>query len=292
MNINTKYGVLTNCKEVTYHKNAVLATAFTHELTKLDSSVGEITLAYDFSAERRKYIPSVKFYNDGTLQSANLDKQIKVKTARGDFRCEHIAFYPCGAPRRMLHLNGRLSGYWSEQQETELAQITELDLPCGLIKTKIMTLHLYETGTVASLTLFPGMVVPVDTSLGCIKTRIGISFYPNGALQSLEPASPVEAQTPLGKIRAFDTDPIGLTGDTNSLRWDEQGKLCSCKTTDNLKITFTNGTVKTLAANLAPSMCSDEVMVKVPYTVSWNKDNVCVEGINSEEIIFNRSELI
>ena len=32
MNINTKYGVLKNCQEVTYHENGALATAFTHEL--------------------------------------------------------------------------------------------------------------------------------------------------------------------------------------------------------------------------------------------------------------------
>lgn len=291
MDIITKYGVLSNCQEVTYHKGNVLATAFTHALTKLNTSIGKIRLAHEFSSERRKYIPSVKFFKDGTLQAVNLDRRVSVKTAVGNFNCEYVTFYQSGAPRRLLHLNGKLSGYWSEQQEAELAENTVLNLPCGLITAKVMTLHLYEDGMPSSITFFPGTVVPVMTGLGCLKTRIGISFYPNGALQSLEPAAPLEIQTPLGKIRAFDTEPIGIIGDNNSLLWDENGELCSCKTTDNLTITFANGTVTTLAADLKQSMCSDEVMVKSPYTLSWDKNKIYIDGIGTKKLIYNRLDL-
>jgi len=291
MDINTKYGILANCQEVTYHENGILATAFTHNPTNLKTPVGEITLAHNFSSERRKYIPSAKFFTDGKLQAINLDKQLAVKTSIGDFLCEYISFYPCGAPHRLLHLNGKLSGYWSETQETELAQITTLNLPCGMIETKIMTLNLYDTGVVASITLFPEIAIPFKTNIGCIKTRIGISFYPNGALQSLEPAAPTEIQTPIGKVRAFDTNPIGVNGDKNSLRWDETGVICACTTTDNLNISFTDGSFKTYAAKLTMSMCSDDVMVKVPYAISWDKNIVCIEETGGQKITYKRSEL-
>lgn len=291
MNINTKYGVLEDCKEVTYHKNGTLATAFTHMPTKLKTPVGKITLAYNFSSERRKYIPSAKFFNDGTLQAINLNKQLTIKTPVGNFLCEYISFYPSGVPHRLLHLNGKLSGYWSETQETALAQTTVLNLPCGLIQTKIMTLNLYATGIISSITLFPGMVISVSTSIGYVKTRIGISFYPNGALKSLEPAAPTNVQTPIGTIRAFDTNPIGVTGDKNSLCWDENGLLCSCMTTDDLTINFADGSIKTIVARKAMSMCSDEVLVKIPYMISWNKGIFCIEGIEAEPIIYKRSEL-
>jgi len=291
MNINTKYGVLKNCQEVTYHENGALATVFTHAPTQLKTPVGKIIPAYNFSSERRKYIPSAKFFATGDLQAINLDKQMEIKTSMGNFLCEYISFYPCGSPHRLLHLNGKLSGYWSEAQETALAQISVLNLPCGLIKTKIMTLNLYDTGTLSSITLFPDTVIEVSTNMGYLKTRIGLSFYPSGALRSLEPAAPIEIETPLGKVRAFDTNPIGVTGDKNSLQWDEIGVICACKTTDNITISFADGSVKSLEAKTTLSMCSDDVMVKVPYTISWNKSMVCIEGIANNKIVYNRSEI-
>ena len=291
MNIMTKYGLLANCRETAYRKDGSLASAFAHEPSIISTSVGELSLAHEFSSPRRKYIPSAKFHPDGSLQAANLAEQTKIKTTVGEFYCEYLTFYPSGAPCRLFHLNGKLGGYWSEQQETGLAKSTEITLPCGSIKTKIMTLHFYETGEIASVTFFPGTLVSVKTSYGLLKTRIGISFYRNGILKSVEPAAPVTIKTPLGKISAFDTEPIGVTGDLNSLVWNQEGKLCSCKTTDALNINLGNGNMNTIKPILKPSMCSDDVMINVPYTVFWDNDIVCIEGIDAETITYNRQQL-
>ena len=288
MDIITQYGALNNCKEVTYHPNGLLATAFTHTFTKLNTPCGAFNLAYDFTSERRKYIPSVKFFKSGTLQAINLDQQEEIPTASGTFPCEHISFYPNGNPCRLLHLNGKLSGYWSEEQETELAKIVALNLPCGLIKSKIMTLHLYDNGSVASITLFPGAVVDVKTNIGEIKTRIGISFYQNGLLKSLEPAIPTKIQTPIGKVMSFDTEPLGLSGDNNSLQWHENGHLFSCKTTDTLDVPLMNGNVKTIAPKEILSMCGDDELVKIPYEITWDENQTIISGTSQEPIVIKR----
>ncbi len=291
MDIMTKYGLLADCQETTYHQNGSLASAFAHETSVISTSAGKLHLAHDFSSPRRKYIPSAKFDPDGLLQAANLAEQTKIETTLGDFYCEYLTFYPSGAPCRLFHLNGKLGGYWSEQQDTELAKITEITLPCGLIKAKIMTLHFYETGEIASVTFFPGTLVSVKTSHGLLKTRIGISFYQNGTLKSIEPAAPLTITTPIGSISAFDTEPIGVTGDLNSLVWDQTGKLCSCKTTDALSLKFVNGSVRKIKPSHKLSLCSDDVMVNVPYTISWNEGNVYIKNIDSECIVYDRLEL-
>ena len=291
MDITTKYGILTDCKEITYHKDGSLASAFAHKPSVISTSVGNLSLAHDFSSPRRKYIPSAKFNPDGSLLAANLAQQTKIKTTVGDFYCEYLTFYPSGTPCRLFHLNGKLGGYWSEQQETALAKITESNLPCGIIKAKIMTLHFYETGEIASVTFFSGTLLPVKTSYGLIKTRIGISFYQSGSLKSIEPAAPVRIKTPLGSISAFDTEPLGVTGDLNSLVWNQTGQLCSCKTTDALSLSFTNGNSEKINPLHKLSLCSDDTMVNIPYTISWNNDNVYIEGIDSERVVYDRMEL-
>lgn len=291
MDITTKYGVLADCREKTYHKDGSLASAFAHKPSMLNTTVGKLFLAHDFSSPRRKYIPSAKFNPDGSLQAANLAEQTKIKTTVGDFYCEYLTFYPSGTPCRLFHLNGKLGGYWSEQQETELASITECQLPCGTIKAKIMTMHFYETGEIASVTFFPGTLLSVKTSHGLIKTRIGISFYQSGNLKSIEPAAPVKITTPLGSIYAFDTEPLGVTGDLNSLVWDQTGQLCSCKTTDALSLNFLNGNSQKINPLHKLSLCSDDVMINIPYTVSWNEDNIYIEGAASKHAVYDRLEL-
>ena len=116
MDIMTKYGLLADCQETTYHQNGSLASAFAHETSVINTSAGKLHLAHDFSSPRRKYIPSAKFNQDGSLQAANLAEQTKIETTLGDFYCEYLTFYPSGAPCRLFHLNGKLGGYWSEQQ--------------------------------------------------------------------------------------------------------------------------------------------------------------------------------
>ena len=291
MDIMTNYGLFADCRETAYHKNGFLASVFAHQPSVISTSAGKLRLAHDFSSPRRKYIPSAKFNPDGSLQAANLAEQTKIETTLGDFYCEYLTFYPSGAPCRLFHLNGKLGGYWSEQQETELAKITEITLPCGLIKAKIMTLHFYETGEIASITFFPGTLVSVKTSYGLMKTRIGISFYQDGTLKSIEPAAPVTIPTPLGSISAFDTEPLGVTGDLNSLVWNQEGQLCSCKTTDSLSLRFINGSVRKIKPLHKLSLCSDDVMVNVPYTISWNEGNIYIKDIDSECIVYDRLEL-
>ena len=71
------------------------------------------------------------------------------------------------------------------------------------------------------------------TPLGNIKARIGMSFYSDGKLKSIEPATPFVVSTPIGNFMAFDKDASGINGDSNSLLFAEDGSLRSFATSSN-----------------------------------------------------------
>lgn len=271
MNISTPYGILSDVQETSLHKNGSLASAFTHAPTSLQTKMGQLDVAHDFSSEHRKYIPSVKFDVAGSLQAVNLQKQTLIQTPCGPFAAEYLTFYPNGRLQRVFHLNGKISGYWSEEQETGLAEQTTLHTPLGPLTAKIMSLHFFSDGALASLTFFPGTLVSVPTPLGQLNSRIGLSFYPHGQLKSLEPASPLLIQTPAGKVHAFDKEPLGLSGDSNSLCWSAAGALNGCKTIDSLNITMRDGTRLLIEPHQKISLCDDDIQVKIPYTITWDE---------------------
>jgi hypothetical protein len=100
----------------------------------------------------------------------------------------------------------------------------------------------YKDGGIKSITLYPGELIQISMpALGMIGVRQGFSLYEDGALQSLEPASPVKLQTPIGTLTAFDPNANGVNADSNSLTFDEQGNLESLVTAGDRIDTFQKG---------------------------------------------------
>lgn len=285
MDIKTNYGTLKDCRINTdYFENGQVAKAFTHETSTLMTPLGSFDLAHDFSSPRRKYIPSVKFFPDGSVQAINLDTPKVLNTSCGDFPVEYVTFYPNGMLCRAFHLNGKVSGYWSEQQEVDLASVLSLTTPVGVITAKIMSLHFFENGALASITFFPGQLIAITTPLGIIETKVGLSFSENGRLHSIEPAEPVQIETPVGLINAFEPYPLGVTADQNSLGWDDLGQLNSCKTMDSLQIKCSDDSIFLIEPNIQLSLYDDDVKEKVPYIINWDDTTISFYGTEQGDI--------
>jgi len=287
MNILTRYGALTHCQRITYHTNGHLASCFIDEPAVLHTDFGVFAPAYDFGQPRRKHIPSLKFYDDGTLQAIYLDKLETIRTPYGMFTCEYITFHRNGRLCRLFHLNGKISGYWSEEEELALSTESQLQLPSGPLHAKIMTLHFDALQNLASITLIPNTVITVSTPIGEILTRIGMSFYPNGTLKSLEPAIALQVKTPFGMVDAFDQTALGIIGDCNSLLFTADEKLKGCKTCNTLKITNQTGHTELIEPLEQVSMCDDDIYVKLPNQLEWSTSVLSVTA--GDAVQTNRS---
>ena len=110
-----------------------------------------------------------------------------------------------------------------------MAKRLDFDLPVGNFRAKVIAIHFYPGGALKSLTLWPGEIIRIQTPLGEMAVRAGFSLYENGRVKSVEPARPLEIDTPLGTITAFDPEIIGMHADQNSVQFGPAGELLSLK---------------------------------------------------------------
>lgn len=227
MGYPTKYGVIGPLGIHSQYMNGNLKDCVLEDKIEIMTEYGTLTPQYDFSSFRKKLVSSMSFYEDGTLRRISLNNPTKVKTPIGIREAELLTFYECGAIKRLFPLNGHLSAYWEEEDEYELAKEDSFDLPCGKITTKVISVYFYKDGGIKSLTFWPREIISVLTPIGGVQVRIGVSFYQDGRIHSLEPASPTFIKTPIGIIQAFDENANGILGDNNSLILSKDGTLCS-----------------------------------------------------------------
>jgi len=202
------------------------------ERNVLATQAGELVPAYT-ETHRRKNKYSVEFYKIGAIKAVALDEVQEIYTPIGEFPAEMVTFFESGELNRFFPLDGKISGFWSEADEKKLAIPLSFNLPFTSFTAIICGVAFYKNGDIRSITLFPGEVVEIETTYGKIRTRIGFSLYESGKLESLEPAVPVIIQTPIGAIAAFDPNAIGINADSNSLVFDEDGKVTALTTAHN-----------------------------------------------------------
>ena len=170
--------------------------------------------------------------------------------------------------KKIFPLNGKLSGYWGEKDEYALAEDIDLPLPCGTIRAKVINMAFYKNGNIKSITLWPQETIEVKTPAGTMRVRIGVAFYEDGAVKSVEPAEPCDVETKIGKISAYDNDPEGIIGDINSLQFDSKGKVISLNTTHNtITVKKASGEAVVYTPSKKASLCSDLVTVTVPLQI-------------------------
>ncbi|MDR2671081.1 MAG: hypothetical protein LBC26_05110 [Oscillospiraceae bacterium] len=185
---------------------------------------GELTPFFTETPRRkRKY--AVAYHKNGMVKSVSLEAQQEVVTPIGGLPAELVTFYDTGELCRVFPLDGKLSGFWREEDERSLQTPLSFDLGFVSFTAAVGCLCFYKSGRIRSVTLFPGETVAVQTAYGAIPTQVGFSLYEDGALASLEPAVPVPLPTPLGTLTAFQPNAAGVSADANSLTFTPDGQI-------------------------------------------------------------------
>ncbi|WP_368490040.1 hypothetical protein [Clostridium sp. BJN0013] len=273
--INTKYGTLKGLNYVKYYEDGSLKECTLDKLNKLETPYGLLIPKYEYGEERSKYIPSVAFYNSGSLKKIYFEKQTDVNTSIGMLPAELITFYEDESIKRIFPLNGKITGYWSEEDEYNLAEEIEIDASIGKLKEKIISVYFYKSGSIKSITFWSKNDIKINSPLGDVFVRIGVSFYEDGKLKSFEPAKPTDISTEIGTIMAYDTQAMGIYGDSNSVKFSNEGRVESLMTsTDTIEVINIEGEKKLYKPLLKESVINENFMEIVPLNIEFYEDKV------------------
>lgn len=300
--IDTKYGTLNGISNVEYYKDGAVKECTLNSISKLDTPYGNLIPQYKEGGLRSKHIGSLSFYNNGNLKSVYLQDQTEIKTPLGMIPIEFATFYENGSIKRVFPLNGKITAYWTEEDEYNLSKEIEFNLPIGSFKKKVVAIHLYESGDIKSITFWRKDRVSIHSPLGDVTTRIGVSLYPDGKLMSFEPDKSLAADTCIGSIKAYNTEVIGLHGDSNSLEFSHEGKVKSLVTsTDRIEAVNKNsGEKQVYRPMLRKSIVNENVMEVVPLNIEFEGNKVKFSNgmlhkfeceLNIEEYNFNINTL-
>ncbi len=286
MSLNTKYGLLNGLSRCEFYDCGSIKECTLNSFNQIPTNYGVLSAQYDDSNPRKKFTKSMSFYESGALKTIALEEQTLIKTPTGTFTAELMSFYESGAIKRLFPLNGKITGYWSEDDEYKMASELTLNIGNKTIKTKAISVYFYESGAIKGLTLWPQDRLKVSTPIGkTIYARIGITFYSDGSIKSLEPYIPVSIDTPIGMLEAFNSSAIGINGDINSLRFDASGKVIHLMTsTDKVTVTGPDGTDISYQPKLVPNPLIPDKKEISPLIVEFKEKEVIFNNSASYEI--------
>jgi hypothetical protein len=287
--LKTKYGIIPDYLNLENHASGNPASLIFTERFEMETPIGVIIPQYSVDDYGRKALRPFTFYDNGSIKKAPLQEAADIETKYGKIPAELVMFYDDESLKKIFPLNGKLSGYWGEKDEYALAKNLELKLPCGTIKAKIINLVFYKSGNIKSITLWPQETVEAQTPLGAMHIHVGISFYEDGSVKSVEPAEPYTVETKIGPISAYDNDPEGIMGDINSLQFNNQGEVTALSTTENAIIlrNAAGGQIR-YSPSEKESLCSENVGVTIPLQIEFTSETIRFNHSASEE--YNLSE--
>ena len=255
---------------------------------------GTLIPKYTDEQVRQKYISSVSFYEDGSIKRLALETQTMIETPIGSYPAECVIFYPNGALKHFFPLNGKLSGYWTIEDETAFSEELQFHLSVGAFKVRIIGVTFYESGALKSFTLWSGEEIVINTNVGLFPVQIGFALYESGEIKSLEPAYPIPIVTPLGNVTVYDEHAIGIESDDNSLKFDQLGNIIGFTSSYcSIAVFCEDGSKKVIAPSFAPSMTDDDAMEKIPLTVRIIGDKVVIDnGETAEEFSYAADQFV
>jgi hypothetical protein len=278
--IETTYGTVSGIADrATYAGGAVKSCRVAAE-NRLQTPFGEIIPLYrmaELGERNKKDRRSLGFFENGRIKSIALDQAMPLQTPLGLIKAEAVSFHENGAINRLFPLNGQIDGYWSERKEAELAEPMDFDLPVGKFRAKVISLHFYPSGVLKSLTLWPSERLTIHTTTGPMRVRKGFSLHEDGTLRSLEPAKVEELDTPIGTVKAFDAEMVGMSADLNSIQFAPFGALLSVKTIHTgLRVRHADGNETLIEPFETISRIDDEGMRTVPMQIDFGAGKVRV----------------
>ena len=273
--MQTKYGLLKGIISYENYSNGNLKECILSEKNEVMTDYGLLVPQYEEDHVRRKYTFSLSFYENGYLKSISLNQQTDIVTALGTFQAEKLTFYEDGRLKRLFPVNGKLTGYWTEDNEYHLAQKYVIKLGVGEIKCKVISLQFYKSQKLKSITLWPKEHVTIRYDESNVEVRTGLAFYENGSLKSFEPAKPTPINTPIGTIMAYDNNIMGIHGDTNSVQLYEDGSLKSIvSATDKIEIFDEYHDKTTYAPEEKQSLMHLHIMDTIPLRIAFYNGKV------------------
>lgn len=278
--IQTPYGILGGVESFYCHPKGELSGVNLSEKNMIVTQAGELVPAYTETARRKKK-PSVEFDKQGMIISVALEEQQEVYTPIGELPAELVKFYPSGELHRVFILDGQLSGFWTEEDEWERNISLTFDLGFSEFKAMINGICFYENGNIKSITLFPNEKAVIKTPMGMVETKVGLSLYESGNLESIEPGDPVLVSTPIGRITAYDPDQNGINADSNSLSFTEAGEIKGLTTCDHsIYVQTEEGELKKYSPHVKAHPLYDEVQTVSGIPVKFLPDSgeVMIEG--------------
>ncbi|MFA6962094.1 MAG: hypothetical protein WC205_15170 [Opitutaceae bacterium] len=287
--LETRYGALTGVSNFMTYPDGSLKSCMLGAENRIQTPAGEIIPQYrvaELGERQKKHRSSLSFFENGQLKSASLDRAMPLQTPMGIFSAEFVTFYEDGSLNRLFPLNGQVDGYWSEKNEGAMAEVWNFDLPVGRFSAKIISLHFYPGGALKSVTLWPGQQIRLETPAGLMDIRTGFSLYENGLIRSVEPAVPVELTTPIGLVKAFDAEMIGMNADQSSIQFSPAGLLSSVKTIHTgIKVASSDQVATIIEPLETTSLIDINEMRTVPMQVDFGAETVKI--IAGETHCFN-----
>ncbi|MUM77986.1 hypothetical protein GKC30_10100 [Pseudodesulfovibrio sp. F-1] len=275
--ITTRHGMIPVAQAPATYPDGSLRACLPAGPCVLNTPVGQLVPQFTARELRKKEVRPITFHPDGTLQALPLESQRVIPSAAGSIPAELLTFHADGSLSRVFPLNGRLSGYWTQEDEAELARPVTLLTPAGILTTTLIGAAFHPSGTIRSLTFWPGQTVSINTPAGMVDTRIGVSFHPDGQIRSVEPARPAAVETPAGEILAHDPDALGINGDSNSLAFHPDGTVSRVITIrTRLTAISPDGRLATFAPTQRESLCGDGEREMIPMSIQFTPDAVII----------------
>ncbi|MCX7714536.1 MAG: hypothetical protein N2171_02250 [Clostridia bacterium] len=257
------------------YPNGAVKSCILEKENKILTVCGELIPKYSEENVRKKYKASISFFKSGEIKSIYMENQTPIKTPLGVYPAEFVTFYESGALKRFFPLDGKISGYWTEDDEANLCENLQFSLDIGTFKAKIINVCFYENGNLKSVTLWPGQEIILNTNVGLLPVRIGFSLHENGTIETIEPAYEIPVLTPIGIINAYDETAVGIIGDKNSLEFDVEGNVISIITsTSRIAIFAENNKQETAEPSLKSHPLEDDKFIKEPLKIVFDNNMV------------------
>jgi hypothetical protein len=280
----TPYGAFSGITTAEYYSDGSPKELRLDEKNMIVTHAGELVPYYGEDTPRRKYKASVSFHKNGMIKAVSLEEQQEVITPIGELPAELVTFYDTGELKRVFPLDGKISGFWSEDDERELNIPLSFEFDFTDFTALLSGICFYKSGDIRSITLFPKEEITVSIPIivgreGAINrdklpiaVRHGFSVYESGELQSVEPAAPVKLKTAIGTLNAYNVSAVGINADSNSLVFDKEGRISSLITSsDKIVVIEKSGAM----FMFSPEVINDEdeeIKITVPLTVSFDYD--------------------
>ena len=253
--------------------NGNIDTVMACEKIALETSAGILVPRYSLDEQSRRKEAPIKFYKSGELKSVPLQEAVEIESPAGPVKAELVTFYKSGAIRRLFPLDGKISGYWTEENEYKLAEVIDIPTPMGTISVKPIYIQFYESGELESVAFWPRERTIINSPAGRTKIRKGISFYQNGGVKSFEPAREFRAQSPIGVLTVYDPDPNGLNAESGAIAFYENGEIQSLVTSSSqVSIKKDGRLLKTFSPVIITSYCDESSFFVSPLKIIFEED--------------------